>query len=172
MALVGGHQPGQVAYTLVVKDPVAAAEFYREVLAGEEIFRHRMLWDEPGLAEGTVLCIEMVVGGARFRVEREQPGIAMTKRKNWPLSPETLGGISSKVSLFVDDVDAVMTRALACGAKPTADGVPIGKTVMGDRAGQFVDPQGHCWRILACVEQVAFEDLPRRCRELADATRT
>ncbi len=171
MALIGGHQPGHAALTLVVKDPEGATDFYRDVLSGEEVFRHCAHWDEPGLARGTVLCVEMVIGGGRFRVERENGDIALARQRNAPVAPDTLGGVAGKVSIFVENVDAVMARALAMGAKAAAWGFPVANTVMGDRAGQFTDPYGHCWRVQTCLEQVPFADLPARCEALAAGTR-
>jgi PhnB protein len=48
------------------------------------------------------------------------------------------------VGLFVDDVDAVMAKALQAGATITS---PAQDYFYGYRQGGFIDPFGHQWQI-------------------------
>ena len=50
--------------------------------------------------------------------------------------------------LYGDDVDSVMTRAVAAGAKVL---LPAADQTWGDRAGRIVDPEGHVWNIAARI---------------------
>jgi len=60
------------------------------------------------------------------------------------LSPETLGGTSMRLSLIVDDPDAVAERAIAAGATEV---FPIADQPYGLRQGRVADPYGHHWLI-------------------------
>jgi PhnB protein len=58
-------------------------------------------------------------------------------------SPEALGGGTVRMTLVVDDPDAVAARAIAAGATevhPVTDDY-------GWRLGRVVDPFGHHWEI-------------------------
>ncbi len=62
-------------------------------------------------------------------------------------SPDRLGVTSTRIELFVDDPDGVMTRAIAAGASPGSEledhQVPGGT----HRQGGFRDPFGHNWSV-------------------------
>lgn len=66
-------------------------------------------------------------------------------------SPETLGGSSVTLHLYVVDADATFTDAIKAGAKET---MPIADQFWGDRMGGVVDPFGHNWMIATHVEDV------------------
>ena len=59
-------------------------------------------------------------------------------------SPRTLGGTGVRITLDVDDADAVVERALAAGATLT---MPVQDLFWGARYGKLVDPYGHEWGI-------------------------
>ncbi|MBA2370268.1 MAG: hypothetical protein H0V71_01335 [Chloroflexi bacterium] len=75
--------------------------------------------------------------GGRFFVVEEAPAALN-------LSPETLGGTSVRLSLIVDDPDAVAERAIAAGATEV---LPIADQPYGLRQGRVADPYGHHWLI-------------------------
>jgi PhnB protein len=52
--------------------------------------------------------------------------------------------------VYVQDVDAVIARALAAGARLL---VPIKKQFWGDRVGRIIDPAGHVWNVATRIEQ-------------------
>jgi PhnB protein len=66
--------------------------------------------------------------------------------------------------LYVEDVDAVHKRALQAGATSVQE--PTDQ-FWGDRAGAVKDAVGNVWWIATHVEDVPFEELERRQRELA-----
>lgn len=59
-------------------------------------------------------------------------------------SPETLGATTVRISLEVDDPDAVATRAIAAGAREM---FAVADQPYGMRQGRVVDPFGHHWLI-------------------------
>jgi PhnB protein len=76
--------------------------------------------------------------------------------------PDELGGTSVSIFVYVEDVDAVMERAVAAGATVT---MPVDDMFWGDRYGRLRDPFGHEWEIATHVEDVEPEEMERRGRE-------
>jgi len=74
--------------------------------------------------------------------------------------------IKSQIHLYVEDVDAVFTAALAAGATVIRD---VENQFYGDRAGQVQDPNGNFWFIATHVEDVTPEEMRRRMVALAAA---
>lgn len=58
--------------------------------------------------------------------------------------PRTLGGTSTRITLDVEDADAVFARALGAGAKEL---LPLADMFWGARYGKLSDPYGHEWGI-------------------------
>jgi PhnB protein len=61
--------------------------------------------------------------------------------------------------LYVEDVDAVVGRAVEAGAKLTR---PVADQFYGDRTGGLEDPFGHAWYIATHVEEVSSEEMHKR----------
>ena len=113
---------------LIVPEADAAVAWYGRALGAS------VRWDLGGVA-----CLE--VGGAPFLVHEVNPANPAET------SPELAGATSARIELFVDDPDAVVARAVACGARP-------GPAVEGHRMpwgthrqGGFTDPFGHVWSV-------------------------
>ncbi|MGH8431530.1 MAG: hypothetical protein ACREUF_14125, partial [Solimonas sp.] len=85
-------------------------------------------------------------------------------RPDWPRCPEAAGTTTTSFSVYVDDVDATLAKALARGATLMHPSHAVEDTHWGDRIIQFFDPMGHVWRIMTRLEDVAHEDLPARYR--------
>jgi PhnB protein len=64
--------------------------------------------------------------------------------------------------LYVADVDAVVQRAAAAGAKIL---IPVADQFYGDRAGRIADPFGHLWSIATHKEDVSPAEMDRRMQE-------
>jgi PhnB protein len=64
--------------------------------------------------------------------------------------------------LYVEDVDAVFTRALAKGATELE---PVKDQFYGDRSGSFEDPWGHRWHVATHIEDISEEEMTRRATE-------
>jgi PhnB protein len=78
------------------------------------------------------------------------------------LGPESRGGSTASMVLYVESVDEVFNRAVAAGAKVLR---PVKNEFYGDRTGTLGDPFGHVWSITTHVEDVTPEEMQRRFRE-------
>lgn len=88
-------------------------------------------------ADDSIHVAELVFDGAVFHVHETM---------DWfdALDPVAAKGVTTVIGLFVEDVEAVMHRAIAAGATlitPTTD------HDYGYRQGMFKDPFGHYWQI-------------------------
>ena len=63
----------------------------------------------------------------------------------------------------MDDVDAVLERAVADGATLLH---PASDQWWGVRAGSFVDPFGHRWNVRSVREPITVEEMQRRADDL------
>jgi PhnB protein len=75
------------------------------------------------------------------------------------MSPQTVGGYSSGLHVYVENVDAVMQKAVESGAKLLH---PIRNQFYGDRSGSLLDPFGHMWNVATHVEDVSPEEMRKR----------
>ena len=141
----------RVTPCLVVQGGTKAIEFYAEVFGATE----RMRFPGPG---GTVAHAEIQIGDSVVIVEDEVP-----ERGTKAPPPGGVAGSPSSLFIYVEDVDAVVGRAVELGAtlqRPPQD------QFYGDRDGYVVDPFGHGWTIATHVEDVAPEEMARRMAEL------
>jgi len=83
-------------------------------------------------------------------------------------SPQTIGGSAVHIMLYVEDVDAVVNRAVAAGAKLFK---PVADQFYGDRSGSLTDPFGHKWTIATHKEDVSPEEMKRRASALFSMSR-
>jgi PhnB protein len=74
-------------------------------------------------------------------------------------SPKELGGTTVSVFMYVEDVDAVVKRAVEAGA--TVNMEPADQ-FWGDRFGSIDDPFGHNWALATHVEDVPPEEMQKR----------
>ena len=70
-------------------------------------------------------------------------------------SPQTLGGTDVRITLQVDDADAIVTRAVAGGARVL---MPVQDMFWGARYGRIVDPFGHEWGINQQLRKLSPEE--------------
>jgi PhnB protein len=112
---------------LTVKDAASAAEFYRHAFGAEEISR--------AAAPTGQLVIELAVQGHGFFAVDENPSA-------FNVSPGSLGGTSVRLSLIVDDPDALAAQFVAAGGRLI---FPVGDQPYGMRQGRVADPEGHHW---------------------------
>lgn len=71
-------------------------------------------------------------------------------------SPQTLKGTPVILHMYVKDVDAAMSQAVAAGATQT---MPATDMFWGDRYGQVTDPFGHQWSLATHVRDVSPEEM-------------
>lgn len=130
---------------LCVSDGVAALEFYKAVFGAEEA--DRMLSpDGKKLVHG-----EIVIDGHKCFVSDEFPA----EEGGTVKTPQTLGGTCVRVTLQVDDADALVQRAVVAGAKVL---MPVQEMFWGARYGKIVDPFGHEWGINQQVREPSPEE--------------
>ena len=138
----------QVSPYLCVDGAAAAIDFYGAVFGTTE----RMRMPAP---DGKIGHAELQLGDAVIMLADESPEIGFR-------SPKAIGGSPVILSLYVDDVDAVVSRAEQAGATVVR---PVETQFYGDRSGQFQDPFGHRWSIATHVEDVSPEEMERRAAE-------
>jgi PhnB protein len=125
---------------LTVRGAARAIEFYARAFGASEVSRV--------VSPSGQIVAEMMLDGQRFYVVDENPQ-AFNK------SPVLLGGTTVRLSLIVEDPDAVAKRAVAAGAREV---FPIADQPYGLRQGRVEDPFGHHWLIgrpLASVPESA-----------------
>ncbi|TDX00322.1 VOC family protein [Dinghuibacter silviterrae] len=115
---------------LIIPSGTMNLDFYIQGLGAVEL---RRFSDD----DGSIHVSEMSIDGTLFHFHEEA-----ANGKTFP--PGTHQGVTTIIGLMVDDVDAVMARALAAGARE----VHAAKDYeYGYRQGEFEDPLGHRWLI-------------------------
>jgi PhnB protein len=132
---------------LAVDDAARAIEYYAKAFGAKELVR----MDGPG---GTIGHAELEVGDSRIMLSDPFPQ-ASTR------PPKDLGGTSASVFMYVEDVDAVVKRAVDAGATVTME---VADQFWGDRFGTITDPFGHVWSIATHVEDVPPDEMAERAK--------
>jgi PhnB protein len=134
---------------LTIKDAAKAIEFYKKVFGASETMRLA----EPS---GRIGHVEMTISGSPIMISDEYPELDV-------LSPVSRGGSTVGIHVYVEDVDQVVARAVAEGAKLLG---PVVDEFYGDRAGKLVDPFGHVWYVSTRKEDLSAEEVTRRYETL------
>ncbi len=134
---------------LTVKDSVAAIDFYKKTLDAQELFRM------PGPDGKTTMHAEIKIGDSIIMLNDEFPKMNC-------LSPQSVGGASAGVYLYVPNVDATVKKAADYGAKIM---VPATDMFWGDRMASIEDPFGHRWTIATHVKDVTPEEMAKAGQE-------
>lgn len=74
------------------------------------------------------------------------------------LSPQSVGGTSTVLNLYVEDVDTLWERAVGAGAEMLQ---PLGEAFWGDRHGQITDLFGHRWGVAHVLGDTPPEEIAR-----------
>ena len=135
---------------LCCKDAASAVEFYKKAFGATEVMRLA----EPS---GKLGHAEIKIGDAMVMIADEYPEMDFR-------SPQSLGGSPVTIHLYVDDVDALVSRAVAAGAKLQR---PVADQFFGDRLGQLMDPFGHRWSVATHKEDVSLEEIQKRFAALS-----
>jgi PhnB protein len=130
---------------LIVNDGPAALTFYKEVFGAEE-GDSMMAPDGKRLMHG-----EIVLDGHKLFLSDEFSEAEGGTCK----MPQTLGGTCVRITLMVDDADALVERAVARGAHLL---MPVEDMFWGARYGKIVDPFGHEWGINQQQEDLSKEE--------------
>jgi PhnB protein len=135
---------------LIIKGAAQAIEYYKKVFGATELFR----MNGP---DGKVGHAELKIGDSRFMVADENP--SMTQGQ---MSAATIGASPVSLYLYLPDVDRVIERAAAEGAKILK---PVEDQFYGDRTGFIRDPFGHLWGVATHIEDVAPKDMEERAKK-------
>jgi PhnB protein len=129
---------------LIVQGGEGAIDFYRKALGAKEVMRMS--------DAGKIRHAELQIGDSRIMLADEHPEVNA-------LSPKTIGGTPISIHLYVEDVDAVVERAIAAGAKLIR---PVADQFYGDRTGGIEDPFGHHWFVATHKEDLSIEEIRQR----------
>ena len=135
---------------LICAGAAKAIEFYKQAFGAEEGARL------PG-PDGRLMHASVKIGDSQVMLVDEMP--------EWgALGPKALKGSPVTIHLYVDDVDAVVARAVKAGAKVT---MPVADQFWGDRYGKLEDPFGHHWSVATHVRDVSMEEVQSAMRQMA-----
>ena len=134
---------------LVIKGAAKAIEFYKNAFGAQSEGVHQT-------PDGKVMHAELKIGDSTIMLADEFPGMPTCA------SPQTLGGTTTVLNLYSENIDQLFDRAVKAGATVT---VPLANQFWGDRYGQVKDPFGHLWALGQHVEDVAPAEMERRAKE-------
>jgi uncharacterized glyoxalase superfamily protein PhnB len=137
---------------LICAGAADAIEFYRKAFGAVEEAR-------LPAPDGRVMHALIRIGGAPVMLVDEMP--------EWgALGPKALKGSPVTIHLYVQDVDAVVNRAVKAGAKVT---MPVADQFWGDRYGKLEDPFGHHWSVATPVREVSMAEAAEAMKHMAGA---
>jgi len=133
---------------LTLNDTARAIDFYKRAFGAHETFR----MNGPG---GKIAHAEIKIGDSMVMLADEMPG-------GGAKAPQSLGGTTGGVLLYVENADAVFKQAVGAGAQVE---MPLADMFWGDRYGRLKDPFGHSWSVATHKEDVAPADMEKRMKE-------
>jgi PhnB protein len=133
---------------LVVRDGAAAIDFYRRAFGAVQI-------GEPFTAPGGELIhAEIRIGDSVVMITDELEDGAPAR------SPTSVNGaVTTILSTYWENVDAVWQRALDAGAEVMFE---LADQFYGERGGRLRDPFGHQWMLSQRLEVLSGEEMARR----------
>ena len=158
MAIKGARPNNhQVAPHLIVRDVSKAIDFYERAFGAQVLYR-------GGMPNGTVLHAHVRIAESVIMIslenmgadEREMAKIEVGVRVR---GPETLGGTTTILELYVPDVDAAFQRAIDAGGTPK---LAVADQFYGDRYGMVTDPFGHVWALASVKETLTADEIEAR----------
>src|SRR5262245_30493269 len=132
---------------LISKDAARAIDFYKKAFGAEELMR----FTDPS---GKVGHAELKFGDSPIMMADEHPEMGYR-------GPQSLGGSTVGILLYVTDVDARFRQAISAGAKSLQ---PVMDKPYGDRAGTLEAAFGHVWTIATQKEDMTLEEMERRMK--------
>lgn len=135
---------------LSVRGGAQAIEFYKKAFGAAETVRM------PG-PDGKLGHAEVRIGDSVVMLSDEHAEMDF-------LGPQSRGGTTVHMHLYVKDVDATFARAVAAGGKALR---PVEDQFYGDRRGTIEDPFGHVWHVATHTEDLSGAEVKRRAAKLA-----
>jgi PhnB protein len=130
---------------ITVQDSAKAIDFYKRAFGATEHSRMQG-------PDGRMVHAEIKIGDSMIMLADETP---MNESK----SPQSVGGTTVNLFLYVTDVDSVYNRAVSAGAKAVAQPQDM---FWGDRYGKLTDPFGHSWSLATHKEDVSHDEMKKR----------
>jgi PhnB protein len=151
MAIQGGRPNNrQVVPYLMVRDARAALDFYEKAFGAKVLYQASM----PGMPG---IFAQFKIGESYLQLT-DMPG----REPKGPRSPETLGGTSVVLEMYVDDVDKSFAAAVELGGTPLLAPTDM---FFGDRYSWVGDPWGHVWGLATVKATLTEDDVQRRAEE-------
>ena len=133
---------------ITVRDAAKAIDFYKRAFGAGEVMR-------MAAPDGKVMHAELKVGDSIFFLGDELPDMGAR-------SPQSLGGVTGSLHIYVRNVDAAFKRAVDAGAEAT---MPVADMFWGDRYGKVKDPFGHEWGLATHKEDLTPAQQRKRAEE-------
>ena len=133
---------------LACREAGRAIEFYQQAFGAKELLRI----PAPG---GKIGHAEIRIGDSRVMLTDEYPEMDF-------LSPQTRGGTTVHLHVYLKDVDAAVARAVAAGARLTRE---VQDQFYGDRTGTLQDPFGHVWHLATHKEDLSKAEMRKRAEK-------
>jgi PhnB protein len=130
---------------LVCRDVPAEVEFCKTTFGAVEV------GSRPG-PDGKIVHALLTIDRAMVIIEAEWPTLASR-------APQPDGTSPVVIYVYVENVDAVMERAVAAGANVL---LPAKNQFWGDRTARMIDPSGHVWTISSRVEETSTTEREQR----------
>jgi PhnB protein len=139
---------------LIIKGAAQAIEYYKKVFGATETVR----MNGP---DGKVGHAELKIGNSHIMLADENPSMGQGHT-----SAATIGQSPVSLYVYLPDVDAVVKRATAEGAKVLK---PVEDQFYGDRSGFIQDPFVHLCGIATHVEDVSPQEMKERMQKMMQA---
>lgn len=150
-AIPDGHH--SVTPILTVRGAAGAIEFYKEAFGAQEITRFL------GPDGKSIMHAAIKIGDSRIMLHDESPQMRS-------LSPQSVGGATGGIFLYVENADDVFNKAVSAGGKVT---MPIMDQFWGDRCGGIEDPFGHRWMIATHKKDMSPEEMRKAGQEFMES---
>ena len=137
--------PHTITPYLAIRDAAGAIEFYKKVFGATVSMRITE-------ASGRIGHASLRFGDSEVFVSDEYPEMGVR-------GPQTVGGTTFALYIYVDDVDRVTEQAVAAGAMLLRE---VQDEPDGDRRGRLRDPFGHEWMVATRKEVLSNEELRER----------
>jgi PhnB protein len=134
---------------LSIRGAAQALEFYERAFNATELFR--------------LVAPSGEIGHAEIRIGDSAIMLADPCEEGSFRHPQSLGGSSVGLHLYVEDVDALFAQAVAAGAKTIR---AVQDQFYGDRTGTLEDPFGHVWFLATHKEELTPEEINQRAEAL------
>ena len=139
---------------LIIRGAAQAIDYYKNVFGATELFR----MNSP---DGKVGHAELKIGNSHIMLADENSSMGEGHS-----SPASIGASPVSLYVYLPDVDQVVEKAKAQGAKILK---PVETQFYGDRNGFIQDPFGHFWCLATHVEDVAPKEMEERMKKVRAA---